>query len=706
MSHACSEIDFTQFDMALIVGEEDGDPDVSNGTGKTAILDAILWVIYGKCRFSSVKKVIKRDRTMCSVTFIFDLGNDRYKIVRKMSKRTASSEVEFLRRDADTWHSISHDTSTAITKEIARKIGMNHDTFVNAVYFKQFDISRFTSATPSQRKNILKEILQISDWDIYQKKAKERVVKLSAQIEALDDRIKSLGDLNAMIQNNQEARERARLLLEEAQNEVIDYEKKLDKAKKRKIKAESSETIAVIEKLQSIDSREKEISDRLIYLRNTVKSNNIALSNSDIEVHKVEDRIVELASKILKISEHQVRSKAEKIFRDMGRSTDKIEVDLLQLEKDKKSVADYYKQISSIKLYLKQMRSLEPGKLCPCCLSEICDMDAVVKRRKERFASLEASLSENLSRLNDLSPVVDYQKTVIMEANTAALEISRAELTISKLMGQIESAHRSNEAAQKERDRLKIEWDTLKEERDLLTSSLGAVEDLEKARREVDRLSSYFTSARSKVLSASIEYGNLQGHAEGLKRRISEKRTLVSKRPAILQQLDIYKRLQKAFGKSGVPAIIMENVADDLKEYTNNTLRDICSEPMSVDFITQNRTDKGSWSETFEFAISGGDRVNDDFKDLSGGEQVDISIAFRLALSEIRVRRAGSDIGFLLLDEVDQALDKRGVGSLAETIRVLSKKFKILVITHNDLMKDKFDHVITVTKGLSGSVIR
>lgn len=125
---------------------------------------------------------------------------------------------------------------------------------------------------------------------------------------------------------------------------------------------------------------------------------------------------------------------------------------------------------------------------------------------------------------------------------------------------------------------------------------------------------------------------------------------------------------------------------------------------MSLDFVTQHQTGSGSWTETFDIRVAmDGDQA--DFEDLSGGEQVRVSIALRLALSRLLMRRVGSTVRFLLLDEVDQALDRQGMQSLAATINALSQEFKILVITHNDSMKDRFDHLIVVQKGPHGSIV-
>jgi len=47
-SHKQSEIDFKQFDSALLLGSIDGDYSKSNGSGKSAIFEAILWCLFNK----------------------------------------------------------------------------------------------------------------------------------------------------------------------------------------------------------------------------------------------------------------------------------------------------------------------------------------------------------------------------------------------------------------------------------------------------------------------------------------------------------------------------------------------------------------------------------------------------------------------------------------------------------------------------------
>lgn len=64
-------------------------------------------------------------------------------------------------------------------------------------------------------------------------------------------------------------------------------------------------------------------------------------------------------------------------------------------------------------------------------------------------------------------------------------------------------------------------------------------------------------------------------------------------------------------------------------------------------------------------------------------------------------KRLGVDIKLLLLDEIDQSLDKAGVDAFADIIKTFQQAFTILVITHNDRLKDKFKSTILVEQDIN-----
>jgi DNA repair exonuclease SbcCD ATPase subunit len=52
-----------------------------------------------------------------------------------------------------------------------------------------------------------------------------------------------------------------------------------------------------------------------------------------------------------------------------------------------------------------------------------------------------------------------------------------------------------------------------------------------------------------------------------------------------------------------------------------------------------------------------------------------------------------------MLDEVNSPLDRYGVETLfVNVIKSLENRYKILTITHDESLKEKFDNVINVTK--------
>ena len=98
------------------------------------------------------------------------------------------------------------------------------------------------------------------------------------------------------------------------------------------------------------------------------------------------------------------------------------------------------------------------------------------------------------------------------------------------------------------------------------------------------------------------------------------------------------------------------------------------------------------------YLINGKERQYDQ---LSGAQKVAVTFSLKLGLSFILQKIVGTDIKFLLLDEIDQSLDKAGVDAFADIVKFFQKDFTILVITHNDRLKDKFQHAILVEQDIN-----
>src|SRR5271165_4884338 len=96
--HAQSEIDFTNFSTAIIVGKIKGNSRFSNGVGKTTIFSAIKYVLFNEVDFSTLEKVIRHGCDYCKVSLEFIVNDTIYKVVRSKSKK-AGSELRLYRKN-------------------------------------------------------------------------------------------------------------------------------------------------------------------------------------------------------------------------------------------------------------------------------------------------------------------------------------------------------------------------------------------------------------------------------------------------------------------------------------------------------------------------------------------------------------------------------------------------------------------------------
>jgi DNA repair exonuclease SbcCD ATPase subunit len=79
-----------------------------------------------------------------------------------------------------------------------------------------------------------------------------------------------------------------------------------------------------------------------------------------------------------------------------------------------------------------------------------------------------------------------------------------------------------------------------------------------------------------------------------------------------------------------------------------------------------------------------------------------VNFSLKLGFSAILQRLLEIDIKFILLDEVDQSLDKASADAFVDIVKMLHVDYKVLIITHNDRLKDKFQHAIVVEQNSFG----
>jgi exonuclease SbcC len=184
---------------------------------------------------------------------------------------------------------------------------------------------------------------------------------------------------------------------------------------------------------------------------------------------------------------------------------------------------------------------------------------------------------------------------------------------------------------------------------------------------------------------------------------------LQARRQTLALLIGRHKMLEAAFGKDGVPALLIEQALPELEAHANDILDRLSDGRMSVHFETQaayRDRKRDDLRETLDIRISDGAGQRS-YEMYSGGEAFRVNFAIRLALSQVLAGRTGARLQTLVIDEGFGSQDSQGVQRLIETINVIRPGFaKILLISHLEELKDAFPTRIEVEKGERGSVLR
>ena len=147
-----------------------------NGHGKSALLDAITWAVWGQARTRTQDELIHQGQTDMVVDLEFLARGQTYKVsrrhTRKRGKQGASSlELQVFSNGA--FMPITGNTIRETETAVKALLNMDYDTFVNTAFLLQGKADLFSSSTPAKRKETLAEVLGLRYYDSLAMKSRE-----------------------------------------------------------------------------------------------------------------------------------------------------------------------------------------------------------------------------------------------------------------------------------------------------------------------------------------------------------------------------------------------------------------------------------------------------------------------------------------------------------------------------------------------------
>lgn len=172
-----------------------------NGHGKSALLDAMTWAIWGQARKSS--SVAKADaqlvhlgQTQMLVCFEFYFNGHHYRIKREFAKTygkpVANLDFGIIDPDTNAYNSLTDKTIRATQEKIETTIGLSYDAFINSAFLKQGQSNEFSQKSPKERKEVLGSILGLNQYEELRKKSLEKSKEFAVKKASLKQRFEAI----------------------------------------------------------------------------------------------------------------------------------------------------------------------------------------------------------------------------------------------------------------------------------------------------------------------------------------------------------------------------------------------------------------------------------------------------------------------------------------------------------------------------------
>jgi len=259
VGNATQGIDFDRKDLTLVLGEnlDLGGDGSRNGTGKTTIINALSYALYGQA-LTNIRKdnlINKTNSKSMMVSLDFDVNGQNYRIERgrkpNILKFSINDEVQ--QTEDDNSQGDSRETQLAIE----RTLGMSHDMFKHILALNTYT-EPFLSLKANDQRSIIEQLLGITLLSEKAEQLKESMRETKDVITDEEHKIKAVIEANKRIEEQiQSLQRRQTMWLAKHQEDITVLQRQVSELSHLDIEAE----LQAHRDLQAYNQRAKDIKD-------------------------------------------------------------------------------------------------------------------------------------------------------------------------------------------------------------------------------------------------------------------------------------------------------------------------------------------------------------------------------------------------------------------------------------------------------------
>lgn len=231
VGNATQAVDFTRQELTLVLGENldlgGDDSGARNGTGKTTIVNALSYALYGQA-LTNIKKdnlINKTNAKNMLTTVDFEVNSNAYRVERgrkpNILKLYINGEEQASLEDE------SQGDSRETQKDIENLIGMSHDMFKHLVALNTYT-EPFLSMRANDQRTIIEQLLGITILSEKAEALKEQIKSTKEAIAEEEIRIKAVQDANKRIEEQiNNLKRRRNLWFTKHEEDIVNLERGL-----------------------------------------------------------------------------------------------------------------------------------------------------------------------------------------------------------------------------------------------------------------------------------------------------------------------------------------------------------------------------------------------------------------------------------------------------------------------------------------------
>ena len=656
LAHSNTKLEFEN-DATVFVGD--------NGAGKSSIIDAITFSLFGESRLGIKKKgLIRRGANQGFAKIEFSANGKNYQAIRKIDSKgtlTAQFAEDVDGKLVPIAEGERKQFGESMTKHVEETLGMDFEKLKIASIVQQGELSSIIKAKPKEFKELLNTIIGIDKLDAalasmrtVQREFRSTIQKKfgydDTQVELLENKITEY--------QNESKNAQPKL-------EQLDVEKKEQELLITKLEKQIQNDSTKESQLKDLGSRKKEWQE---YAKDVIKS----IQNEVAE----KEEIVNECKPCFAISKNknEIESEIDKIQKEFSI----IESELSDLEKKQVRLEEHEE--------LAEKLVLKDGK-CPVCDSTVNHLKPLFQKKH-----IEDEIDGIRKKVDELE-----NKKEELEQNNVSLtndleEIKKAETILSthKIKNESQLDKISAEIKAKVKQMQKIPLTIIPGQLVGVTNLdshaktiYESIVSLEKStsgfdQQELQKSIESRANSMTRLTQINQEYGEISGN-------IKKAKIELEKLGSTLKELKHVERYVTE----------LENIQENVYNRDGPVGKSLRS--WSLEIISQKASEYLEKLNTKIQRISLSEKTRDvnitcysrnttlDIESLSGGEQVSVALALRLGMSHLL---GASNLNFMILDEPTAHLDGERRKSLVNVLSQLTSlkedsSMQFIIITHD-----------------------